>query len=430
MIERKQVPAPLARPDFPFENRGADPAAEEASPEPDAVRIHVHRGPLIPASPPLPPAPQRIGSARTVARGLGAGLQAALREVAIQAASQGTQAVVRAILVSQASCAGPGRWASPVAAGLVTAVVGLRFGGHAVDVMVRGRLAPHTRLARGLLTSLPLAIDIAGVTSVALCSGIGGGVRLLAGIAARMTGCLAGGLVAQVQDRAWGGLRLVTPQGERLPASRVARDIDPLRVTLAIGMYALGCMCFLVFLVQQLADRDGGSPDSHEFGAVLHASRARAISAATMETVHAFLEALVQVAVVLRAGLAFEYVPGQPRRVLDNLLDWRGTWNRVRAYAGVRVWLGSLAGDLPAALEATFRTPGAGRVYGRLAAAHAQVLMSLRGWILQQPGEVAAQEQEARWQQLEAAAGAAAGGAGFDVIYGRTDDSLDFEPAR
>jgi len=422
MIEAKHAPPQPAPADFPFENRPAASESDDATPDPAVVRVHVHRGP----APEGPPRAGAIPAGHSVARGIGAGLQAAFREMTIQAASQGTQAVVRALLVSQAHRGDVSRWASPLAAGGVVLVAGVHLGGRAVDVMIRGRLAPDTGRARALLTSLPVVIAIGSATGLAMRGGIGSGVRLLAGIAARMAGCITGGIVAQLQDKAWGTLRLVTAQGERLPAAQVARDIDPLRVTMATCLYAMGCMCFLVLLVQHLSEQDDADPDSLAFGDLVQASRARAVSMGLMETAHAFCEALVQVAVVLHAGLAIEYVPAQPRRVLDNLLDWRGTWSRVREYAGVRVWLGSLASDLTGTLEGAFTSPATGHLFGRLAGAHAQVLMALRGWILQQPGEVAAQAQEARWQQMERAAGAA----GFDVIYGNADDRLDFEPAR
>ncbi len=458
MIDTRHAPAPRNATTSSRDPQGRGHDADDAQPDPAVVRIHPWPGVVNEALGPAHVQGMGIGPGRTATRGVGAGVQAALRELTIQAASQGTQALVRALLISQAHRAGAAGWTSPLAAAGVVVMGGVGLGGRAVETLVRGQLAPDTRLARGLLTALPVAIDLAGVTATAWRTGIGGGVRLLAGIAARLAGCVAGGIVAQVQDRAWGTLRLVSPRGERIPATRVAHDIDPLRVTMAACMYALGCMCFLVFLVQHLTAQDGGHPDSQDFGELLHAARPRAVSVAALEVVHAFIEALVQVAVVLRAGLAFEYVPGQPGRVRDNLLDWRGTWDRVRDYAGVRVWLGSVASDLPSALGAAFATDAAARLRAGHAGARMQALMSLRGWILQQPGEVAAQGREARWQPLERAVGDVSWqlvepsrespapdvirirviplheqgpqAPAFDVVYGGLDDRLEFLPAQ
>lgn len=384
----------------------------------------------------------RITSGQTLALGVKVALQAATRELGIQLVGQGTQLAVRALLVQQSERNGASRWAAPGVATVVMVGAGVYFGGRTVRALAQGALVPATRTAHHLLVALPVAVDIGAVTAAALGHGLGGGARRLAGIAARMTGQVAGAWVAQAQSGLWGGLRLVTPHGERVPVTRVAADTEPLRLVMATCLYALGCVCFLVLLTPALAGAFGGDPDSSDFGELAQASLAGAASVTMLEVLHAFLEVIVQAVSALQTGLAFAYEPGQAGAIAANVRDWRGTWERIRTYAGVRIWLGSFASDLPSALAGA-----------SLTAAHGRVLMAARGWILQQPGQAAALSQEQRWQQLEAGIEAASAqlveawqsGNGpdtvrirlpaapaqpvFDLVFGREDGQLVFVPA-
>lgn len=395
----------------------------------------------------------RITSGQTLALGVKVALQSATRELGTQLAGQGTQMAVRALLIGYAQHEGTGRWAAPGAAAVVMLGAGVYFGGRTVRALAQGALVPDSRAVRRLLVGLPVAVDIGAVTAAALGGGIGSGVRVLAGIAARMTGHVAGAVVAQAQGGLWGGLRLVTPHGDRVPATRIAAETDPLRLVMAVCLYALGCLCFLVLLTPHLAGAFGGDPHSNDFGELVLASQARAVSVAVLEVLHAFLEVIVQAAAALQAGLACAYEPGRAGALAANLCDWRGTWERIRDYAGVRIWLGSFASDLPSALATAFAADAGGQIGASLAAARAQVLMASRGWILQQPGQVAALAQERRWQQLEAGIEAASvqlaaawqsgdepptvrirlpaapAQPAFDVVFGREDGQLTFEPA-
>lgn len=332
------------------------------------------------------------GTLRTLARGAGVGLQAALRELVPQAAGQAVAMTVTGALDAWAGQADQGRWAAPLVAGGTTLVAGLYFGRRAAALLAAGELVPATPLATRSVTALPLALE-----ALALCVAGGTGGRAAAWTLATDTagsrvGSVTSALLSQLQAGAWATATPVTRDGQPAPTRRILQDMEPCRVAALTALHTLASVVLLTFMADWLGQRLGDSTQARD--------TAGAVCKVMLELLLAFLGALVMACAAARAGLALDVRGGQARHLAVNLRHPAATWDRVRSQAGVRIWMRSVTSALPAALRPLSRAAGVSAQAVGLDEARVNGWMALRGWVAERPATIRALAQERQQEAI------------------------------